>query len=441
MQSLLFKATQAFIVLWLLGCGPVAAQFKNIQLDSQGNGRPPTEPSITINFKNPDNVVGGSILDNIYTSFDGGLTWEKSKQKSTYGVYGDPVLLSDHKGNLYHLHLSDPEQRGWASEKLLDRIVCQRSTDGGKTWNNGGYMGLAHPKDQDKEWAIADPKTGHLYATWTEFDLYDSKDPNDKSRILFARSKNGGKKWSRPIAISQKEGDCIDDDNTPEGAVPAVGPNGQIYVAWSYNDTIWFDRSTDQGKTWLANDVAASTHVGGWSIDIPGINRCNGMPVTLCDLSGGPNHGTIYINFADQRNGTDDTDIWLVKSTDGGNTWSAPKRINDDAPGRQQFLTWMAIDQTTGYLYTVFYDRRNHTGLDTDVYLAWSDDGGESFTNVQISQKPFEPTDVAFFGDYNNIAAHAGRIHPIWTRMVSASTSIWTTAIKHQQLVKLKNSQ
>ena len=61
---------------------------------------------------------------------------------------------------------------------------------------------------------------------------------------------------------------------------------------------------------------------GGWDYDIPGINRCNGLPITVCDLSGGSNHGTIYINWTDQRNGTDDTDVWLAKSTDGGDTWT-----------------------------------------------------------------------------------------------------------------------
>ncbi|MEZ5146518.1 MAG: sialidase family protein [Bacteroidales bacterium] len=68
------------------------------------------------------------------------------------------------------------------------------------------------------------------------------------------------------------------------------------------------------------------------------INRCNGLPITVCDLSGGPNNGTIYINWSDQSNGEDDTDVWVVKSTDGGDTWSEPMRVNDDPPGKQQFL-------------------------------------------------------------------------------------------------------
>lgn len=67
---------------------------------------------------------------------------------------------------------------------------------------------------------------------------------------------------------------------------------------------------------------------GGWDYVIPGLQRCNGLPVTACDLSNGPNRGTIYANWSDQRNGTNDTDVWLSKSEDGGNNWkSDPKGL------------------------------------------------------------------------------------------------------------------
>ena len=200
-------------------------------------------------------------------------------------------------------------------------------------------------------------------------------------------------------------GDCLDEDNTVEGAVPAVGPNGEIYVAWALGDDIWFDHSTDGGKTWQKEDLKAVTGTKGWDITIPGIMRANGLPITKCDLSEGPHRGTIYINWSDQRAGEDDTDIWLARSEDGGLSWTEPLRVNDDAPGRHQFFSWMDIDPTTGYLYVVYYDRRNHEDVGTDVYLAVSKDGGKTFTNTQISKEPFHPSDKIFFGDYNNISA------------------------------------
>ena len=63
-------------------------------------------------------------------------------------------------------------------------------------------------------------------------NIYGSHDlEKDHSRILFSKSTDGGENWSEPLKISQFEGDCEDDDNTTEGAVPAIGPNGEIYVS------------------------------------------------------------------------------------------------------------------------------------------------------------------------------------------------------------------
>ena len=70
----------------------------------------------------------------------------------------------------------------------------------------------------------------NIYVTWTQFDRYGSADPLDSSIILFSRSLYAGQSWSTPIRINKVAGDCIDSDNTVEGAVPAVGPNGEIYV-------------------------------------------------------------------------------------------------------------------------------------------------------------------------------------------------------------------
>jgi hypothetical protein len=343
------------------------------------------------------------------------------------GVFGDPAIIADKQGNFYYAHLSDPEGKEWASEIMLDRIVIQKSTDGGKTYDDGSYCGKNSTKDQDKHWLCADPKTGALICTWTEFDKYDSKNlEKDHSRILFARSDDGGKTWSDAKQINQFEGDCLDDDNTTEGAVPAFGPNGEIYVAWAWGNKIWFDKSLDGGKTWLDEDVFVVDQPGGWTFDIPGITRCNGMPILVCDLSNGPNRGALYINWSDQRNGEDDTDVFLIKSNDGGKTWGGNTRINNDKKGKQQFLSWLAIDQTNGNLYCVFYDRRNYADERTDVYVAVSQTGGKTFKNMKVSADPFDPTQNVFFGDYNNISAHNGIVRPIWTRLEKGTLSVWT---------------
>ncbi|NOU48857.1 MAG: T9SS type A sorting domain-containing protein, partial [Bacteroidales bacterium] len=128
-------------------------------------------------------------------------------------------------------------------------------------------------------------------------------------------------------------------------------------------------------------------------------------------------------------NGEKDTDVWLVKSTDGGETWTVPVRVNDDPPGKQQFLTWLTVDQSNGYLYFVFYDRRNYNNNQTDVFLAVSSDGGQTFNNFVISESPFNPYSGVFFGDYNNISVVNNMVRPIWTRNESGNLSIYTAII------------
>ena len=189
-----------------------------------------------------------------------------------------------------------------------------------------------------------------------------------------------------------------------------------------------FDKSTNCGLSWGA-DKFVSNMPGGWEFSVPGIYRCNGFPITACDTSQSPYRGNIYINWSDQRNGTTNTDVFFVKSTDGGNTWSQPLKVNDDNSNRHQFFTWMTIDQTTGAIYIVFYDRRNTTGNVTDVYVARSLDGGQSFTNFKVSQSSFTPSSSIFFGDYTNIAAFNKKVYPIWMRMDGTTLTVWTAII------------
>jgi hypothetical protein len=385
------------------------------------NSNYPNEPSIKMNPLNTDQLVAGANLDNMYYSNDGGNTWNVGGLGSSYGVWGDPVIDVDVNGNFYFFHLSNPSSGNW-----IDRIVCQKSTDGGNTWNNGSYTGLNGNKAQDKQWSVVDRNNNNIYVTWTQFDAYGSSNPNDKSIILFSKSTDEGETWSTPKKINIVDGNCEDEDNTVEGAVPAVGPNGEIYVAWAGPNGIVFNKSLDQGETWLNQEIAIDPMPTGWDYGIPGISRANGLPITKCDLSGGPNNGTIYVNWSDQRNGADDTDIWMSKSTDGGDTWSAPKRVNDDPAGNQQFFTWMDVDQTNGNLFFVFYDRREYSNNNTDVYLAFSTDGGETFTNRRISESPFTPNSGVFFGDYTNITVHDNIVRPIWTRLDGGQLSIWT---------------
>ena len=412
-----------YLILLILS-STLLAQFPNIRV-SQPSSTDPNETSIAINPLDTLNLVAGANIRYYYYSTNGGYNWTQGNLTSPLGVWGDPCVVFDLNGHCYFGHLSNPSSGGY----WIDRIVVQKSTNKDVTWSSGVGIGYNPPsRNQDKEWLTVDwtnsPYRNNIYVAWTEFDSYGSSNPQDSTRILFSRSTDGGLTWSAPVRVSDKGGDCIDSDNTVEGAVPAVGPNGEVYLAWAGPLGLVFDKSTDGGVTWGVDKVITSIP-GGWDFDVPGIYRCNGLPVTACDISNSPYRGTIYVNWSDQRNGTNNTDIFLVKSTDGGNTWSQPKRVNQDNTQTHQFFTWMTVDPATGYLYFVYYDRRNYTDNRTDVYLARSTDGGETFTEFKVSQSPFTPNSSIFFGDYTGIAALIGKVYPIWTRMDNNQRSVW----------------
>ncbi|QNR24991.1 sialidase family protein [Croceimicrobium hydrocarbonivorans] len=401
-------------------CGlSLSAQNVLIGEGSLLRGRGYCEPSISINPRNPDNIVAGAVLDAVFYSTDGGETWTGDTMVSSFGVWGDPVLITDTAGHHYYLHLSDPTGENWSSEEILDRIVIQKSTDGGQTWSNGSFTGMAHPKDQDKHWAVVDTNTNAIYITWTQFDNYGSEDPKDESNILFSKSLDGGETWSEAIQVNTIPGNCLDNDSTTEGAVPAVGPDGTIYVTWGNRGNLYFSKSSDAGESWTEDRVIAQQS-GGWDIDVPGVQRANGMPVTICDTT-----GSLYVNWVDDREGN--YDVWVMRSDDRGDTWTDAIRVNDDTGSADQFFTWMCVDPVSNILYAVFYDRRDLEGNHTHVYLARSTDQGETWINLQISEDSFRTNPLAFFGDYNHISAYGGRVRPIWTRIEGLKMGVWTT--------------
>jgi len=418
------RVNKYLIILSLLLVSTISfSQYQNVMISESGSSV--SEPSISINPRNTDQLIAGSNINKYYISEDGGLSWVQQILTSPeYGVWGDPCIIVDTAGNFYFLHLANPANGSW-----IDRIVSQKFDFNTYEWTNGSYMGLNGTKAQDKEWAVVDSTTNNIYVTWTQFDEYGTANPDMYSNIHFSKSIDAGETWSDAIQINEISGNCVDGDETTEGAVPAIGPNGEIYVAWAGPAGIVFDRSLDGGNTWLSNDIFVNAQPTGWDYGIPGIYRANGLPITCCDISNSNNNGTIYVNWSDQRNGEDDTDIWISKSTDGGNTWTDAIRVNDDPPGKQQFFSWMTIDQTTGEVIIVFYDRRNYDDTNTDVFIARSMDGGETFENIKISESPFMPSSSVFFGDYTNITAHDGKIRPIWARADGISMSIWTAII------------
>jgi hypothetical protein len=407
----------------------------------------PGEVSIAINPKNPENMIAASFQigrppgpragSYHYVTSDGGKTWKTVPTPNpTNLVQGDDVVVFSSDGVAYHVHLSFDGIRLARPARAENGMIVNVSKDEGNTWTSGtaaiNHVNTVIPFE-DKPGMIVDTAPasrgkGNLYLAWTRFDVYGSANPEHHSQIYFTRSTDQGQTFSMPFRISDTGGDCVDSDNTVEGAVPAVGPNGEVYVVWAGPLGLVMDKSADGGLT-FGTDKVIGDIPGGWDFSIEGLGRANGMPVTGVDLSNGPNKGTLYVNWIDARNG--DPDVFLKSSKDGGATWSTPVRVNDDPVknGKAQFFTWMSVDPGDGSINVVFYDRRDTTGTQTRVTLARSVDGGHSFVNHKIDLPAFGVNSRLFFGDYGSISAYQGRVVPVFMHFINEGSLAISVAL------------
>src|SRR4026208_1199402 len=362
----------------------------------------PAEVSIAINPKNPDNMIAASFQTGRppkpragsyhYVTFDGGKTWKTiSTPNPTNLVQGDDVLAFSSDGVAYQDHLSFDGIRLARPVRAENGMIVNVSKDGGDTWSDGtaaiNHVNTVIPFE-DKPGLVVDNAPGsrfksNVYLAWTRFDVYGSADPEHRSQIYFTRSTDQGQTFSMAFRISDTGGDCVGSAHTVEGAVPAVGPNGEVYVVWAGPLGLVFDKSLDGGLT-FGKDKVIGNIPGGWDFSVQGLERANGMPNTAVDLSNGPNKGTLYVNWIDNRNG--DLDVFVMSSHDRGESWSQPVRVNDDKlkNGKEQFFTWMSVDPVDGAVNVVFYDRRDTSGALTGLTLVRRGDGGQTFGHRQI---------------------------------------------------------
>ncbi len=380
----------------------------------------PVEVSVAINPANPDHIIGVSQQggNNVaYASKDAGRTWKTVVQANPgKRIQGDDAVTFSADGLAARSYISFTGIRIPRPPRAANGIFISTSRDG-LDWGAPvpviDHINSVTPYE-DKPWIRFDTNKdskhkGNLYVAWSRFDEYGNKDPDCKTHIYFARSKDAGKTFMVPLRISDTPGDCLDSSKTVMGAMPAVGPKGEVYVVWAGPKGLAFNKSTDGGFKFGKEQVLTDTP-GAWDFNVKGIFRCNGMPSIGVDLSDGPNRGTIHVNWADLRHG--DPDIFHLCSRDGGATWTKPLRVNDDPKGngKEQFFTWMAVDPIDGAVNIVFFDRRDGDETKTGLTLARSIDGGKTFVNHKINQTPFACIKNVFFGDYIGIDAHGGRV-------------------------------
>jgi hypothetical protein len=403
-------------------------------VDVSNEAGPQSETSISINPRNPNEIVGGSneifrLPMRGYFSSDGGQTWgavdlplPPNTQNSDVNFGSDPGVAWDGSGNVYYSYIVVFFNQNFHAVTATELAVA-RSGDGGHTWTST-YFGLTTGTSlfNDKPYIGVDtnpasPFFGRVYAAWDRTNNGVSTHNN----IMVSHSSDGGKTFSSPLAVIPGSG-----HKSVIAADPFVGPDGTLYVAWHdvHDNELVVSSSSDGGSTFGPIRVISPTVVS-FDINIPPQNTRFALLYPACgaDTSTGPNRGNVYCSWMDQTS-TGATDIFVSSSTDGGVVWSTPLRVSDDPVSALDFHfnQWLSVDPTTGFIHVSWYDTRNDpTHASTDVFYSSSSDAGATFSkNVQVTTAPTNETCCGAdlgnqYGDYEGIAAYGGVAHPFWT--------------------------
>jgi len=393
----------------------------------------PNDKNHVLNSNNStQNPVGQLYGANDFFSFDGGATWGGEIQGAGGSNYGDPTTAIGNSGRMYVNYIHNNSGQG-----------ISYSDDDGNTWTakivapNPGSMA-----DKNHMWidnSIASPYEGNLYVAWTNFG--GSAD----SEIGLCKSSNDGLTWTAPMAIST----AVNAGSHNQGVNIQTGPDGQVYALWAIYDSwpsdecaLGFARSLDGGATFAPATRIIANIRGIRTTTVNKNHRVNSFPSMAVDISNGPNRGAIYavwcnIGIPGVNTGTG-SDVYMIKSTDQGVTWSTPLRVNQDefGLGKQHYFPWICCDPVSGTLSCIFYDDRNVSSSQDEVFAANSRDGGETWEDFKISDVSFTPSPIpglasSYMGDYLGITAMNRKVYPVWsdnrTGIVMAYTSPYET--------------
>ena len=359
-------------------------------------------PTIVHNPTKPSNVVASYRVDRpnysalLQVSEDGGKTWSQTELPLPAGtepcaatLAGKPCPIGpdiafDRDGKLYVLYVNLT-----GNGNSPKNLWLSTSTDGGKTL--APPTRIAGELTFQARLAIAPDKTVHI--TWLQGKDTGNLSLLGANPIVAVHSENGGKDFSTPVIISDSPRERVG------AASPVVDSKGNVSVIYEdfkgdrrdfenlegpvFEDpfALVVTRSTDGGKTFSRGLEFES-----------GLVPTRRFLVYLPEspsMAAGPD-GNLYAVWSDGRNG--DEDVFLKRSPDGGTTWSAPVRVNDNPmqDKTNQYLPKVAVSDD-GRVDVLFYDRRrDQRNIMTDVFLASSTDDGKSFTNRRVSSTSFD---------------------------------------------------
>jgi hypothetical protein len=361
--------------------GFVSIQVNTAAFGDNIVGDAANEPSIAVDPNNPNRIViAWRQFDTINSNFrqagyayshDGGRTWTFPGVIEPGIFRSDPVLAVDKDGTFYYNSLS--------ADSGLNNFWCHvfRSDDCGVNWDAGTYA-----FGGDKQWMTIDrtdsPGEGHIYAVWS--DYFSS------CNGAFTRSTDGGDSYE----------DCLSIPTDPFWSTLDVNNAGDLYIGgldW-WAGQFMVTRSTNAKFAAQVPSFGQTRYVslGGSPRSSVGPNPGGllGQVWLAVDRSDGPTTDNVYLLSSVDPSGGDPLDVKFARSTDGGNTWSSPVRVNDVGTGWQWFGTMSVAPN--GRIDVVWNDTRNAGGgYTSETYYAYSMDGGNTWSDGEPLGPPWNP--------------------------------------------------
>jgi len=389
------------------------------------------EPSFVVNPANPMNLIagwqqnrwsnGGAQGLNLAASFDGGASWTPSNaafsrctgggggNAGDYARASDVWLTASPSGAVYALSLSFTG--GALAAGSSSAMLVARSQDGGRSWS--APVALIQDGEQffdDKGSITADSAdSNYVYVVWDRLS-----GPSAGPGYL-ALTADAGATWAAPRSIYDPG-----PANQTLGNQIVVLPGGVVLDVFTELDTAAGQttalarlvQSLDHGTTWSAPITIAELEPVGTVDPHTGQGVRDGSDIV--SVSVGPG-GVVYVAWQDSRFAAGAHDgIALSHSSDGGTTWSAPVGVNAD-PAVQAYTPTVHIE-ASGAIAVTYYDLRNDAfapfgSLLADAWMVTSSDGA-TFAETHLSG-PFD-MDLApnsgglFVGDYEALSSATG---------------------------------
>lgn len=327
-------------------------------------------------------------------------------------MWGDPVAAYDSVGHLYFMNMY--------GSGTIQGCKVATSSNNGQNWSSV----VTSIAGVDKNWICAD-QTGGPYSNYVYCTMTSSGGGN------FSRSTDFGATFQNTATFSTQ--------GLP-GMMPCVGAYGDIqggavYVVTnggsSSNSTYTFYRSLNGGSSFT--QMSSQNWAGYVGTFVNGRHSVSNMrtrpyPFIAADNSFGPNRGRLYGVYAtnDPPGSGNKPDIYCRYSDNGGQTWSAAVRVNDDInyTANHQFEPAIWCDKSTGRLYVQWMDtREDPSSLAALIYASYSDDGGETFApNQAVSNEPMTINCTTcggggtprYQGDYNGIVSNGSVSMSTW---------------------------